>query len=99
MTPPDTTVSASGASERGHARLFVIVPLLFVAAYFGARAGLENTASGSARALFFALLPVPFLAAFLWIYARGVRQMAGRRRLSQEVSQPLQLRRADPTVN
>ena len=75
MTPPDTTVSASGASERGHARLFVIVPLLFVAAYFGARAGLENTASGSARALFFALLPVPFLAAFLWIYARGVRQM------------------------
>jgi hypothetical protein len=71
-TPAPTPISAG---ERRHARAFVIVPVLFVAAYFAARGGIENTAAGSKTALAFALLPVPFLAAFLWIYARGVGMM------------------------
>src|SRR5688572_27992262 len=75
MRPSETSAPTTTPGERWHARAFVIVPVLFVAAYFAARAGIENTAAGSTRALAFALLPVPFLAAFLWIYVRGVRMM------------------------
>jgi hypothetical protein len=75
MRPSETSAPTTTPGERGHARAFVIVPVLFLAAYIAARAGIENTAAGSTRALAFALLPVPFLAAFLWIYVRGVRMM------------------------
>lgn len=78
MRPSDTSAPPTvpeAKGERAHARAFVIVPVLFVAAYFVARGGIENTPPGSTRALAFALLPVPFLAAFLWIYARGVGMM------------------------
>jgi len=76
MNPDVPTGSPTqAADERAHARLFVIVPVLFVAAYFAARAGIETVASGSRAALAFALLPLPFFAAFLWIYTRGVARM------------------------
>jgi putative transcriptional regulator len=73
--PSAPIATPEARSERRHARAFVILPVLFLAAYCGARAGIETTAAGSMPALAFALLPVPFLAAFLWIYVRGVGMM------------------------
>ncbi len=77
MERSDVNAPASPASagSRWHTRSFVIVPVLFVAAYFAARAGIETVEPGSLAALGFALLPVPFFAAFIWLYARGVRSM------------------------
>jgi len=46
---------------------------LFVLAYFGARAGIEQVEPGTRAALGLALLPVPFFAAFIWTYGRNVR--------------------------
>jgi hypothetical protein len=75
MTPVENTAPRATANASGHTRSFVIVTALFVAAYFAARIGIEASETASSRALLFALLPVPFLAAFLWIYSRGVRTM------------------------
>jgi hypothetical protein len=81
MASPESTASGARVESRWPTRFFVIFPVLFVAAYFGARAGLENVEPGSRAALGFAFLPVPFFAAFVWIYARAVRSMdeLGRR--------------------
>ena len=49
--------------------------VLFVLAYFGARAGIELVEPGSRSALALALLPVPCFAAFVWIYVRNVRAL------------------------
>ena len=60
---------------------FIVVPLLFVLAYFGARGGIENVEPRSAAALALALMPVPFFALLIWGYVRNVRGMdeLGRR--------------------
>jgi len=54
---------------------YILVPLLFVAAYFGARGGIENVTPRSAAALWLALLPVPFFALLIYGYVRAVRGM------------------------
>jgi hypothetical protein len=53
----------------------VVVPAVFVLAYFAARAGIEQVEQGSSAALLLALLPVPFFAGLIWAYVRGVRGM------------------------
>lgn len=67
-------------AQRGNWRM-VLVPALFVLAYFGARAGIENTEPGSRAALAFALLPVPAFALLVWGFLRNVRGLdeLGRR--------------------
>lgn len=55
--------------------LGMLPPGLFVGAYFVSRAGLETVPRGSALAIGFALLPVPF---FIWMLVgmiRGIRQL------------------------
>ena len=54
---------------------YIVVPLLFVVAYFGARGGLEKVEPGSLAALGLALLPVPFFALLIYGYVRAVRGM------------------------
>jgi len=68
-------------SKRESRRSLLVVPLLFVLAYFGARGGLENVEPGSGAALALALLPVPFFALLIFFYVRAVRGMdeLGRR--------------------
>ena len=60
---------------------YLVVPLLFIGAYAGARMGIEKTEPGSGLALAFALLPVPFFAFLIYAYSRAVRGMdeLGRR--------------------
>ena len=57
-------------SPNGHT-----VTLLFLAAYAGARGGLETVTPGSATALGLALLPVPFFGLLIAFYGRNVRAM------------------------
>jgi hypothetical protein len=54
---------------------YIVVPSLFVVAYFGARGGIENVEPRSGAALALALLPVPFFALLIWGYVRTVRGM------------------------
>ncbi len=65
----------ASASSRHALGRFLIVPVLFVLAYFAARAGIEKVEPGSLSALGLALLPVPPFAALIWLYSRGVRGM------------------------
>jgi hypothetical protein len=64
--PSATPARASRASN-------LLIPGLFVGAYFAARAGLERAAPGSLAALGLALLPVPFFALLIHACVRGVR--------------------------
>lgn len=75
-----TTHNAS-TSARGSQLRFILVPAVFVIAYFAARAGLERVEPGTTRALAIALAPVPVFAWLVWSFARGVRSMdeLGRR--------------------
>jgi hypothetical protein len=53
----------------------ILVPVLFVAAYFAARAGIEALPQGSTGALAVALLPVPAFAWLIHSVVRGIRAM------------------------
>jgi hypothetical protein len=72
---PTTVPESKSRSSRRSAVLSVLVPALFVLAYFGARAGIENVEPGSNAALALALLPVPFFARLIYGYVRTVRGM------------------------
>ena len=76
-TLPDPKPGAKRASIAS----YVVVPSLFVVAYFGARGGIENVDPRSTPALLLALLPVPFFALLILGYVRTVRGMdeLGRR--------------------
>ena len=60
---------------------YVVLPALFVLAYFAARFGIESSEPGTTAALGLALLPVPFFALLIFGYVRAVRGMdeLGRR--------------------
>lgn len=80
MNPP--IASERGPKEKRESLAgYLVVPLLFLASYVGARAGIESTEPGSNAALAFALLPVPFFAFLIYAYVRAVRGMdeLGRR--------------------
>jgi len=71
-----TTTSTSNASSGRRSGVWsIVLPTAFVLAYLGARAGLESASPGSKYALGLALLPVPFFAALIIAYVRGVRGM------------------------
>jgi len=72
MTPG--TVSNS-KPERSSWSAFIVVPVIFVGAYFAARAGIKRVEPGSLAALGLALLPVPPFAWLIWCFVRGIRSM------------------------
>ena len=61
--------------RRSSSAAFFVVPVVFVAAYFAARAGIESVEPGSLAALGLALLPVPPFAWLIWCFVRGIRGM------------------------
>ena len=63
---PETHSSLAGS---------IAVPVMFVAAYFGARAGIEVLPQGSAGALAVALVPVPAFAWLIHSIVRGIRAL------------------------
>ena len=65
----------SKSRNRRSTILSIVVPAVFVLAYFAARAGIEQVEQGSRAAFVFALLPVPFFAGLIYAYVRGVRSM------------------------
>ena len=72
---PEVVPVPKPQAERWSAARFVLVPAVFVVAYFGARGGIETVEPGSTAALLFALLPVPAFAGLIWGYVRMVRGM------------------------
>jgi len=80
MNAPTATDQEPGKKGESLAS-YIVVPGLFVLAYFVARGGIENVEPGSRAALLFALLPVPFFALLIYAYVRAVRGMdeLGRR--------------------
>lgn len=73
-SPPDSSASSSRNQGTSWAS-FIGVALLFIAAYFCARGGIEKATPGSAVALLLALLPVPFFALLIWFFVRNVRAL------------------------
>ncbi|HKY50419.1 MAG TPA: hypothetical protein VJP45_04110 [Candidatus Limnocylindria bacterium] len=80
-------MNASTISDRGpigkpaSLARYIVLPALFVVAYFAARLGIEIVEPQSAGALWLALVPVPFFALLIYGYVRAVRGMdeLGRR--------------------
>jgi CDP-diglyceride synthetase len=70
-----STLSDRGPGAKRSLASYIVVPLLFVLAYFGARGGIENVEPRSTAALLLALLPVPFFALLIFCYVRMVRGM------------------------
>jgi uncharacterized membrane protein (DUF4010 family) len=72
----DRASSPGNASREKRRELrFPVAAVLFVVAYFAARAGIETFEPRSLWALLSALLPVPFFAWLMWSIVRGVRGM------------------------
>lgn len=77
-----TTVMQPKPKPKGESLAsYIVVPSLFLLAYFAARFGIKKAIPGSDAALAFALLPVPFFALLIYAYVRAVRSMdeLGRR--------------------
>jgi len=72
---PTAVTDRDPKSKRESLASYIVVPLLFVVAYFAARGGIENVEPRSAAALGLAFLPVPFFALLIWGYVRKVRGM------------------------
>ena len=80
-------MNASTVSDRGlrgkpaSLARYIVLPSLFIVAYFAARGGIERVEPRSTAALWLALLPVPFFALLIYGYVRAVRGMdeLGRR--------------------
>jgi hypothetical protein len=70
-----STLTNQPGAKRTSLASYIVVPALFVVAYFAARGGIENVEPRSTAALWLALLPVPFFALLIWGYVRAVRGM------------------------
>jgi hypothetical protein len=76
-----STISDRPIGKPASVARYIVLPTLFVLAYFGARFGIESIEPRSTAALGLALLPVPFFALLIYGYVRAVRGMdeLGRR--------------------
>lgn len=71
------TAPAADRVSKSHRSLSgsILIPVLFVASYLGARWGIEVLPQGSPGALAVALLPVPVFAWLIFVLVRGIRAL------------------------